>query len=69
MGQAYRKLKDYEKAISSFRCVLELDPKNSEAYSALGVCLMMSDRKEEAILAFHEVCLYSDSDSPGWYWG
>lgn len=55
MGQAYRKKKEFDKAITSFRRVLELDPKNFKAHSSLGISLMMSGRKEEAILAFHEV--------------
>lgn len=54
LGQSYRKLKDYPKAIASLKRTLELNPHNATAHSALGSCYMMLDQTEEAILAYHE---------------
>lgn len=54
MGQAYRKLHDFDRAISSLKRALELDPRNATAHSALGSCYLMLGQSEEAIMSYHE---------------
>lgn len=54
MGQAYRKLKDFSKAVVSLKRALELNPQNATAHSALGTSYLMMGLTEDAILCYHE---------------
>jgi tetratricopeptide (TPR) repeat protein len=61
MGQAHRKLKEYEKAIN--RRTLDLNPQNATAHSAIGSCYAMLGNNEEAILSYHEALAIHPGES------
>lgn len=55
MGQAYRKLGNQEAAVACFKRTLDLEPRNWQAHAALGVSYLYAQRREEAIMALHDV--------------
>ncbi|GEM06673.1 cell division control protein 16 [Rhodotorula toruloides] len=53
LGHAYRRLKQWDKAHTSFRRVLELDPRSAAAYSALGIVEHQRGNVQAAIARYH----------------
>ncbi|GAA5861337.1 hypothetical protein JCM8547_006096 [Rhodosporidiobolus lusitaniae] len=62
LGHAYRKLGEFDNAYNSFRRVIELDPRSSAAYSALGLVEHSRGHYQEAIARYHEALSLSPSD-------
>ena len=60
-GYYYLKLRDYDRAIESFRKAIELNPKNHGYYNNLAFSLYEVGKKEEAFLAFQKSLAINDN--------
>ncbi|GAA6027906.1 hypothetical protein JCM8097_001775 [Rhodosporidiobolus ruineniae] len=62
LGHAYRKLGVFDSAYTSFRRVLELDPRHAGAYAALGIVEHQRGGYQEAIARYHEALALTPQD-------
>ncbi|BGP06853.1 anaphase-promoting complex subunit Cut9 [Rhodotorula toruloides] len=62
LGHAHRRLREWDKAHTSFRRVLELDPRSAAAYSALGIVEHQRGNVQEAIARYHESLAIAPGD-------
>ncbi|GAA5828340.1 hypothetical protein JCM11251_006205 [Rhodosporidiobolus azoricus] len=62
LGHAYRKLSEWDNAYTSFRRVIELDPRHAGAYSGLGIVEHQRGNYQEAIARYHEALALHPSD-------
>ncbi|UCE49215.1 MAG: tetratricopeptide repeat protein [Phycisphaerales bacterium] len=51
---AHERLHEFEKAVTDYRAVLELEPGHARAWNSLGVCLRELGNEEEAIQCYEE---------------
>jgi Flp pilus assembly protein TadD len=54
LGIAYHELGHFESAVQSFMKVLDIDPKNSNAYNRLGLAYYFIGKKTDAFNAFQK---------------
>ncbi|GAA5914858.1 hypothetical protein JCM6882_007823 [Rhodosporidiobolus microsporus] len=62
LGHAYRKLSEWDNAYTSFRRVIELDPRHAGAYSGMGIVEHQRRNYQEAIARYHEALALHPSD-------
>ncbi|GAA5997071.1 hypothetical protein JCM5350_007746 [Sporobolomyces pararoseus] len=62
LGHAYRKLERYDEARASYRKVIDLDPRASAAYSALGIVEHKRGNFQDAIARYHEALALAPGD-------
>jgi tetratricopeptide (TPR) repeat protein len=62
-GYYYCELRDYDKAVVSFRKAIELNPDRFDYYNNLGLALFKAGRNHEAIMAFQQ-SLAINGDQP-----
>lgn len=61
LGFANAKLKNFEEARGAFRQVIDLDPKNGDAYLGCMSALLQQNAKEEALKVCEEGLTYADA--------
>ncbi|GAA6063193.1 hypothetical protein JCM10212_000495 [Sporobolomyces blumeae] len=62
LGHAFLKLKRFDEARSSFRKVIDLDPRSAAAYSALGLVEHYRGNSQDAIARYHEALALAPGD-------
>jgi anaphase-promoting complex subunit 6 len=63
LGHAYRRLRQFNKALDVFNDVLRLGGKDAAIFSAKGLILMEQNRPEEAVAVLHQALAISPQDS------
>lgn len=68
LGDCYKGLKDYSKAILNYKKALELDPKYKNALLALEFCYRQLNDVDNAIKANESIVKYYPREPWPWYW-
>lgn len=62
LAQRYLLEEDYEQAIAAFEIVIEIDPKNVDAYLGLAEAYVSTDKLEDAVRTLEKAAGQTDSD-------